>query len=85
MPGQAAEDSARAHGRQRAANSGYIYAHHIEHWANGGETKPSNLVSLCRFHHRAVHEGGIRIDTHGRETLVSEELRPADPASREAV
>ena len=36
-------------------------AHHIEHWANGGETKPSNLVSLCTFHHRAVHEGGIRI------------------------
>jgi hypothetical protein len=27
-----------------------------------GKTKPSNLVSLCRFHHRAVHEGGIRIE-----------------------
>ncbi len=44
------------------ANSHYIDAHHIEHWVNGGETKPSNLVSLCRFHHRAVHEGGIRIE-----------------------
>ena len=44
------------------ANSRYIDAHHVEHWANGGETKPSNLVSLCRFHHRAVHEGGIRIE-----------------------
>jgi uncharacterized protein DUF222/HNH endonuclease len=44
------------------ANSRYIDAHHIEHWANGGETKPSNLISLCRFHHRAVHEGGIRIE-----------------------
>ncbi|MEO8017695.1 MAG: DUF222 domain-containing protein [Pseudomonadota bacterium] len=44
------------------ANSRYIDAHHIEHWANGGETKPSNLLSLCRFHHRAVHEGGIRIE-----------------------
>jgi hypothetical protein len=43
------------------ANSRYMDAHHIDHWANGGETKPSNLVSLCRFHHRAVHEGGIRI------------------------
>jgi hypothetical protein len=40
----------------------YIDAHHVEHWANGGETKPSNLVSLCRFHHHAVHEGGIRIE-----------------------
>jgi hypothetical protein len=44
------------------ANTRYIDAHHVEHWANGGETKPSNLVSLCRFHHRAVHEGGIRIE-----------------------
>ena len=44
------------------ANSRYMDAHHIDHWANGGETKPSNLVSLCRFHHRAVHEGGIRIE-----------------------
>ena len=31
------------------------------HWANGGETKLGNLVSLCRFHHRAVHEGGIQV------------------------
>src|SRR5204863_9837080 len=38
-------------------------AHHVEHWANGGETKPSNLVSLCRFHHHAVHEGGFRIES----------------------
>ncbi len=45
-----------------AANTRYIDAHHVEHWANGGETKPSNLVSLCRFHHHAVHEGGIRIE-----------------------
>jgi len=44
------------------ANSRYLDAHHVEHWANGGETKPSNLVSLCRFHHHAVHEGGIRIE-----------------------
>lgn len=43
------------------ANTRYMDAHHIDHWVNGGETKPSNLVSLCRFHHRAVHEDGIRI------------------------
>ena len=40
----------------------YVDGHHIHHWAEGGETKLSNLVSLCRFHHRAVHEGGLRID-----------------------
>ena len=35
----------------------YTDAHHIKHWAQGGETKMSNLVTLCRFHHRKVHEG----------------------------
>jgi hypothetical protein len=42
-------------------NKKYVDAHHIHHWADGGETKQSNLVSLCRFHHRKVHEGGITI------------------------
>ena len=37
----------------------YTDAHHIKHWARGGETKVSNLVTLCRFHHRKVHEGQV--------------------------
>ncbi len=42
-------------------------AHHIEHWADGGETKLSNLVLLCRRHHRLLHEGGfsVRMDAGG--------------------
>jgi Domain of unknown function (DUF222)/HNH endonuclease len=43
-------------------NTRYVDAHHIRHWAHGGETKPSNLVSLCRFHHRQVHEGRVVIE-----------------------
>ena len=35
--------------------------HHIIHWADGGPTELENLVSLCRRHHRAVHEQGWRI------------------------
>ena len=42
-------------------NTLYLDAHHIEHWANGGETKPSNLALMCRFHHRLVHEGDVSI------------------------
>jgi hypothetical protein len=37
----------------------FTEGHHIEHWACGGETKLSNLVTLCTFHHRLVHEGGF--------------------------
>ena len=37
-------------------------AHHLEHWADGGETKLGNLVQLCRRHHRAVHEEGFRVE-----------------------
>ena len=36
-------------------------AHHVEHWADGGATRLQNLLSLCRFHHRAVHEQGFRV------------------------
>jgi hypothetical protein len=39
----------------------YLDAHHVEHWAEGGETKLKNLVHLCRTHHRLVHEGGIAV------------------------
>ena len=35
--------------------------HHIAHWANGGETKLDNLVTLCGYHHRLVHEGGYGV------------------------
>jgi hypothetical protein len=41
------------------SNTRYVDAHHIHHWAHGGETKLSNLVQLCRFHHRQVHEGRV--------------------------
>ena len=36
-------------------------AHHIDHWADEGETKLSNLVLLCRRHHRLLHEGGFQV------------------------
>ncbi|HEY2780557.1 MAG TPA: DUF222 domain-containing protein [Steroidobacteraceae bacterium] len=39
----------------------YVDAHHVEHWADGGETKLSNLITLCRAHHRMVHKGEIVI------------------------
>ena len=39
----------------------FIDGHHIESWALGGHTRLSNLISLCRTHHRAVHEEGFKV------------------------
>ena len=36
-------------------------AHHVVHWADGGETRLQNLVLCCRFHHRALHEEGFQV------------------------
>ncbi len=41
----------------------YVDGHHVRHWADGGETKLSNLVTLCRFHHRLVHEGQVAVQS----------------------
>jgi hypothetical protein len=40
----------------------FVDAHHIRHWADGGETSIDNLVLLCRHHHRLVHEGGFGVE-----------------------
>ena len=40
----------------------FLHAHHIQHWARGGETALENLVQLCSYHHRLVHEGGFRVE-----------------------
>lgn len=41
--------------------SRFTHAHHIKHWADGGETSLDNLVTLCSRHHRLVHEGGYGV------------------------
>ncbi|RLQ20561.1 HNH endonuclease, partial [Seongchinamella sediminis] len=41
--------------------SRYVDFHHIQHWADGGETSLDNLVTLCRYHHRQLHSGSFSI------------------------
>ncbi|GBC87547.1 hypothetical protein HRbin12_01558 [bacterium HR12] len=42
---------------------GWCDAHHVIHWADGGPTALSNLVLLCRPHHRMVHgRFGVRME-----------------------
>ncbi len=39
----------------------WLDAHHVMHWADGGETTRDNLMLLCSRHHRLLHEGGYTI------------------------
>ena len=57
-------------------------AHHIHHWADGGETSLDNLVTLCRYHHRALHRGEFRIerDADGDLIFMDGRYRPIPPA-----
>ena len=40
----------------------FLHAHHIRHWARGGETALGSLVLLCTRHHRLLQEGGYSVD-----------------------
>jgi hypothetical protein len=47
----------------------FLHAHHIQHWARGGPTTIDNLVQLCSYHHRLVHEGGFQVERSGRRSI----------------
>jgi hypothetical protein len=42
----------------------FTQAHHVEWWSNGGRTELQNLVLVCTFHHKLVHERGWRLTRH---------------------
>jgi hypothetical protein len=63
----------------------FLEGHHIQHWADGGETSLRNATLLCSLHHRYVHEYGYAIelgpdqrprfrDPHGRWIAAVPEL-----------
>ena len=71
-------------------------AHHVKHWADGGETALDNLVLLCSHHHRLVHEDGWRvewwgmgrpafIDRRGQKHVNGRPPGPALPSHRDPV
>jgi hypothetical protein len=45
----------------------FVDVHHARHRAHGGTNELVNLMELCWFHHRLVHEGGwhVRFDSDG--------------------
>ena len=56
-------------------------AHHIRHWADGGETSLDNLITLCRYHHRSLHREEYRIERgNGKLIFIDARGRPMPPA-----
>ena len=43
------------------ANRSFLHGHHLHHWLHGGRTSLDNLLTVCSFHHRQIHEGGFRV------------------------
>jgi hypothetical protein len=64
-PGAALRRAARERDKCRCrfpgCESRRVDLHHIQHWINGGPTSLENLISLCKYHHRLVHERGYLI------------------------
>jgi hypothetical protein len=65
----------------------FLEGHHIQHWADGGETSLRNMTLLCSLHHRHVHEYEYTIelgpdqrprfrDPHGRWVAAVPERPP---------
>ncbi|MBK7533803.1 MAG: HNH endonuclease [Myxococcales bacterium] len=60
----------------------FLEGHHLQHWADGGETSLPNLALLCSLHHAYVHERGYRITQSATGALAFED--PQGPRRRPA-
>jgi hypothetical protein len=51
-------------------HSRFLDVHHVVHWLFGGETELDNLLTLCHFHHKLIHEHrwSVALDVHQRAT-----------------
>ncbi len=64
----------------------FVHGHHIEHWADLGPTDLPNLILLCGYHHRFVHEHGWTIRTgHDRQFEFVKPNGRAYPPPRQAL
>ncbi|MBA2366513.1 MAG: DUF222 domain-containing protein [Actinobacteria bacterium] len=57
----------------------FLKAHHIWHWELGGPTDYDNLVLVCTFHHKLVHEGGWSVCLNGMAEWYKPTGRRYDP------
>lgn len=52
----------------------WVHIHHKKHWAHGGPTDLDNLVTLCPFHHRLIHDEGWSLN--GNPNVAITWIRP---------
>jgi hypothetical protein len=66
--------------------SRWLHVHHVVHWEDGGPSDTSNLIALCRRHHRLHHLGrlGIAGDADDPDGMhfTDDRGRPLDPSGR---
>ncbi|MFV8753655.1 DUF222 domain-containing protein [Nannocystaceae bacterium ST9] len=66
--------------------SRHLQAHHVEAWAEGGETSISNLVLLCPGHHGLVHEGKLHVEVRtGKLEFINAHGVPLAPAPSHSI
>jgi hypothetical protein len=54
--------------------------HHIQHWAHGGQTSLRNMTSLCKRHHKLIHDKGYIITPAGDFYTPNGQPLPRSPA-----
>ena len=57
-----------------------VQGHHIRFWSRGGRTALGNLVLVCGFHHRQIHQAGfiVAMGPQGRPTFADPDGRRLD-------
>jgi hypothetical protein len=51
-------------------HNGWLHAHHKTHWADGGPTDLCNLILICGYHHRFLHEHDWEVEDGPEGKLV---------------
>ncbi|MBO1755752.1 HNH endonuclease signature motif containing protein [Allobranchiibius sp. CTAmp26] len=61
----------------------HLECHHVTHWADGGPTDMTNLISLCPHHHDRHHTGDYTIhpdpEHPGRFRFATRHGHPIEP------
>ena len=64
-------------------HQGRLQIHHGRHWAKGGRTEKPNLILVCLYHHKVLHEGGWNVtgSADGALTFIDPHGRPMPEVS----